>query len=69
MCRNINTYTILVGRPQVERSFGSPRRGEENNIKMDLTEIGWETTEWNYLAWDKNNSQAVVNAVINLEVL
>jgi len=36
---------------------------------MDLKETGWETIEWNYLAWDKNNSQAFVNAVINLEVL
>ena len=58
-----------MGRPQVKRSFGSPRRRKENNIKMDLKETGWETIEWNYLAWDKNKSQAFVNAVINLEVL
>jgi hypothetical protein len=39
----------------------------ENDIKMDLQEVGWGETDWIYLAHDMNNWQAVVNAVINLQ--
>jgi hypothetical protein len=33
-------YRVLVGRPEGKRPLGRPRRGWENNIKMDLREIG-----------------------------
>jgi len=39
----------LVGKPRVNRSFRSPRRREEHNIKTDLKEIGWEDMDWNHL--------------------
>jgi hypothetical protein len=34
-------YRILVGRPEVRRPLGRPRRRWEDNIKMDLQEVGW----------------------------
>jgi hypothetical protein len=34
-------YRILVGRPEGRRPLGRPRRRWENNIKMDLQEVGW----------------------------
>ena len=40
--------------------------GWENDIKMDLQEVGWGDTDWIYLAYDRNRWQALVNAVINL---
>jgi hypothetical protein len=35
-------YRILVGRPEGRRPLGTPRRRWEDNIKMDLQEVGWE---------------------------
>jgi hypothetical protein len=35
-------YNILVGRPEGRRPLGRPRRRWEDNIKMDLREIGFE---------------------------
>ena len=34
-------YLILVGKPEGKRSLGRPRRRWEDNIKMDLQEVGW----------------------------
>ena len=34
-------YKVLVGKPQGRRPHGSPRRKWEDNIKMDLREVGW----------------------------
>jgi len=36
-----------------ERSLGRPRGGEEDNIRMDLIEIGWEDVDWMHLAEDR----------------
>jgi uncharacterized protein YebE (UPF0316 family) len=41
----------------------------ENDVKMDLQEVGWGDTDWIYLAHDRNRWQALVNAVINLQGL
>jgi hypothetical protein len=37
-----NAYKILVGKPEGKRPFGRPRRRWEDNIRLDLREIGWE---------------------------
>jgi hypothetical protein len=50
MYQNTNTHKILVGKPQVKRSFRKPRGSEIDNIKMDLKEMGWEGMDWNHLA-------------------
>jgi hypothetical protein len=45
-----NLHKILVTKSEWERLLGSPRRRWEDNIRMDLREIGWEGVEWIYLA-------------------
>jgi hypothetical protein len=40
---------ILVGKPEGKRPLGRPRHGWENNVKMDLQEVGWGT--WTGLMW------------------
>jgi hypothetical protein len=41
-------YNVLVGKPEGKRTFGRPRRRREDNIKMDLQEVGY--IEWTELA-------------------
>jgi hypothetical protein len=38
----------------------------EDDIKLDLQEIGWEGVDWIYLSWDRGKWRAVVDAVMNL---
>jgi hypothetical protein len=37
-----NMYSIFVGKPEGKKSLGRPRRRGENNIRMDVRELGWE---------------------------
>jgi hypothetical protein len=60
-------YRILVGRPEGRRPLGRPRRRWEDNIKMDLQEVGWGI-DCIELAQDRDRWQALVNAVMNLRV-
>jgi hypothetical protein len=60
-------YTILVGRPEGRRPLGRRRRRWEENIKMDLQEVGWGM-DWIELDHDRDRWRAVVNAVMNLRV-
>jgi len=39
-------YRVLVGKPEVDRSLGRRRRTQEDNITMDLKEVGWEGIDW-----------------------
>jgi hypothetical protein len=48
--------------------LGRPRRGWEDNIKMDLQEVGCGGTDWIELAQDRDMWRALVNAVMNLRV-
>ena len=43
-------HRVSVGRPKGKRPLGRPRHRWENNIKMDLTEIGWYGMDWIHLA-------------------
>jgi hypothetical protein len=61
------TYRILVGRPGGRRPLGRPRRRWEDNIKIDLQEVGWGM-DWIELAQDRDRWRALVNAVMNLRV-
>jgi hypothetical protein len=61
-------YRILVGRPEGRRRLGKPRRRWEDNIKMDLQEVGWESVDLIYMAQDRDRWWALVNAVMNLRV-
>ena len=59
-------YRVLVGKPVGKRPLGRTRRRWEDNIKMDLQEVG--CMEWIELAQDRDRRRALVNAVMNLRV-
>jgi hypothetical protein len=61
-------YNILVGRPEWRRPLGRPRRRWEDNIKMDIREIGFGDVDWINLAQDRDRWWAIVNTVMNLRV-
>jgi hypothetical protein len=61
-------YKVLVGRPEGKRPLGRPRRRWEDNIKMDLREIGIDGANWIRLAQDRVRWRNFVNTVMNLGV-
>ncbi|KAJ4449306.1 hypothetical protein ANN_00704 [Periplaneta americana] len=63
-----NAYRVLVGRPERKRPLGRPRRRWEDNIKMDLREVGYDGREWINLAQHRDQWRAYVRAAINLRV-
>jgi hypothetical protein len=60
-------YRVLVGRSEGRRPLVRPSRKWEDNIKIDLQELGWDR-HWIDLAQDRDRWRAVVNAVLNLRV-
>jgi hypothetical protein len=58
----------LVGKPEGNKPLERPRRRWEDNIKMDLWEVGWGATDWIDLALDRDRWRAFVNMVKNLWV-
>jgi hypothetical protein len=61
-------YRVLVGTPGGKRPLGRTRHIWEDNIKMELQEVGCGGTEWIELAQDMDRRRALVNAVMNLRV-
>jgi len=59
-------YKVLVGKPERKKPLGWPRRRWEDNIKMDLQEVGCGGMDWIELAQDRNRWRALVTAVMNL---
>jgi len=59
---------VLVGKPEGKRPLGRPRRRWENNIKMDLQEVGCGGMDWIQLAQDRDRWRALVNTVRKLRV-
>jgi ribosome biogenesis protein Nip4 len=59
-------YNILVERPEGRRPLGRPRRRWEDNINMDLREIGFEDVDWIHWAQGRDRWRALVNTVMNL---
>jgi hypothetical protein len=59
-------YRVLVVKP--ESRLGRPRRRWDDNIKMDLQEVGCGGMDWIEVAQDRGRWRALVNSVINLQV-
>jgi len=60
-------HRVLVGKPEGKRPLGRPRRRWEDNIKMDLREVGGDG-DCMELAQDRDRRQALVNTVMNFQV-
>jgi hypothetical protein len=61
-------YWTSVGRPEGRRPLGRPRRGWEDNIKMDLQVVEWRCMDWIELAQDGDRWWGLVNLVMNVWV-
>jgi hypothetical protein len=58
-----------VGKPEGKRPLGRPRRRWEDNIRIELREIGLGGIDWIHLAQDRDQWMALVNTVMRLGVL
>ncbi|KAJ4428831.1 hypothetical protein ANN_25824 [Periplaneta americana] len=63
-----NAYRVLVGKPEGKKPLGRPRRRWEDNIKMDLREVGYDGRDWINLAQDRDQWRAYVRTAMNLRV-
>jgi hypothetical protein len=61
-------YRILVGEPEGKRPLGRPRLKWEDDIKVDLWEVGCGCMDWIELVQDRDRWRALVIAVMNLRV-
>ena len=61
-------HKVLVGKPEGTRPLGRPRRRWEDNIKMDLEEVGRDCGDWMELAQDRDSWRALVSTVMNFGV-
>ena len=61
-------YRVLVGKPEGKRPIGRPRHRWDDNIKMDIQEVGCGVMDWIDLAQERDRWRALVNAVMNLRV-
>ena len=59
-------YKLLVGKPEGKRPLGRSRRRWEDNIKMDLQEVGRGCGDWMELAQDRDRWRTLVSTVMNL---
>jgi len=61
-------YRVLVEKPEGKRPLGRLRRRWEDNIKMDLQEVGCGGMDWIDIAQDRDRWRALVNTVMKLRV-
>jgi len=61
-------YRVLMGKPEGKSPIGRPRCSWEDNIEMDLEEVGFGGIEWIELAWGRDRWRALVNGETNLRV-
>ena len=63
LLRVVGVHRVLVGKPEGKRPLGRPRRRWEDNIKMDLQEVGGGRGDWMELAQDRDRWRALVGTV------
>jgi hypothetical protein len=68
MEEGIGMYMVLVGKPEGKRPLGRPTCRWEDNIKMDLQEVGCGVKDWIELAQGGCRWRALMNVVMNLRV-
>ena len=68
MEEGVSTFSILSGNPTVKRPLVKPRRRWEDNIRMDLKEIGINTRNWVDWAQDRDYWRRLVNGTSNLRI-
>ena len=68
MAKGRGVHRVLVRKPEGKRPLGRPRRRWEDNIKMDLQEVGGGCGDWMELAEDRDRWRALVSTVMNLLV-
>ena len=61
-------YRVLVGKTEGKRPLGNPRRRWEDNITMDLQEVGCGGMDWIELAQDRDRWRGLVNVVMSFRV-
>ena len=61
-------YRVLVGKPEGKRPLGRPRCRWEDNIKMDIQEVGRGCADWMELTQDRNRWRALVSTVMNFRL-
>jgi hypothetical protein len=62
-------YMLLVGKPEGNEPLARPRRRWMDNITMDLAEIGLGGVDWIGMAQGKDKWRALVNSIMNFQVL
>jgi hypothetical protein len=68
MGESIGVYRVLMGKPNGKRPLGRPRRRWEDNIKIDLPDVGLRDIDWIDLPQDRDWCRAVMNTAMNLRV-
>ena len=61
-------HRVLEGKPEGKRTLGRSRRRWEDNIKMDLQEVGGGCGDWMELTQDRDRRRALVSTMMNLRV-
>jgi hypothetical protein len=62
-------YKVLARNSEGRRQLGISRHRWEDNIKMDLIEVGWEDVDWSYLFLDSDQCLVLVNTLMKFRVL
>ena len=68
MGENRGVHRVLVGKPEGKRPLGRPRRRWENNIKINLQEVGGGRGDWMELAQDRDRWRALLVTVRDFRV-
>jgi hypothetical protein len=63
-----NLYKILIRKPERQRLLGRQRRRWEDNIRVDLGHIGWESVDCMHVVFNRDQWRALVNTIVNLRV-